>query len=214
MKLKLALIATALAGSTTESLRNIELVKSLGLGQQEIRRLNSTTGKILKLELKKVKYLRSLSFIQGSGGDRSYTIENIDPSLLKTSDGEDVSLEATYDALTGLLTIVGKDEGGDPVFTLTMQTNGSGTGEFEFDLHQPLNHPWHDLDSKNDGPLTSYEDNLKFDVTVEGKDSDGDTAEGHIKIKVDDDSPKATCDVDCHWHRRYSSQSHADWFRS
>src|ERR671911_1245229 len=51
----------ALAGSTTESLRNIELVKSLGLGQQEIARLNNTTGKILKLELKKVKYLRSLS---------------------------------------------------------------------------------------------------------------------------------------------------------
>src|SRR4029079_9330976 len=57
---------TALAGSTTESLRNIELVKSLGLGQQEINRLNGTTGKILKLELKKVKYLRSLSFIQGT----------------------------------------------------------------------------------------------------------------------------------------------------
>jgi ATP-binding cassette subfamily B protein len=57
---------TALAGSTTESLRNIELVKSLGLAQQEIGRLNSTTGKILKLELKKVKYIRSLSFIQGS----------------------------------------------------------------------------------------------------------------------------------------------------
>src|SRR5688572_21580232 len=56
----------ALAGSTTESLRNIELVKSLGLGQQEIARLNSTTGKILLLELKKVKYLRSLSFIQGT----------------------------------------------------------------------------------------------------------------------------------------------------
>src|SRR6202451_1312047 len=57
---------TALAGSTTESLRNIELVKSLGLAQQEIDRLNSTTAKILKLELKKVRYLRSLSFIQGS----------------------------------------------------------------------------------------------------------------------------------------------------
>ena len=57
---------TALAGSTTESLRNIELVKSLGLGQQEIARLNGTTAKILKLELKKVKYLRSLSFIQGT----------------------------------------------------------------------------------------------------------------------------------------------------
>ena len=57
---------TALAGSTTESLRNIELVKSLGLGQQEIDRLNGTTRKILKLELKKVRYLRSLSFIQGT----------------------------------------------------------------------------------------------------------------------------------------------------
>lgn len=57
---------TALAGSTTESLRNIELVKSLGLAHQEIDRLNSTTDKILKLELKKVKYIRSLSFIQGT----------------------------------------------------------------------------------------------------------------------------------------------------
>ena len=57
---------TALAGSTTESLRNIELVKSLGLSQQEIDRLNTTTNKILKLELKKVKYIRSLSFVQGT----------------------------------------------------------------------------------------------------------------------------------------------------
>ena len=57
---------TALAGSTTESLRNIELVKSLGLAHQEIARLNTTTGRILKLELKKVRYLRSLSFVQGT----------------------------------------------------------------------------------------------------------------------------------------------------
>ena len=57
---------TALAGSTTESLRNIELVKSLGLAEQEVVRLNATTVKILKLELKKVKYIRSLSFIQGT----------------------------------------------------------------------------------------------------------------------------------------------------
>jgi len=57
---------TALAGSTTESLRNIELVKSLGLAQQEIGRLNATTDKILGLELRKVRYLRSLGFIQGT----------------------------------------------------------------------------------------------------------------------------------------------------
>ncbi len=57
---------TALAGATTESLRNIELVKSLGLTHQEIRRLNSTTVKILGLELKKVRNIRSISFIQGT----------------------------------------------------------------------------------------------------------------------------------------------------
>ncbi|HND44622.1 MAG TPA: ABC transporter ATP-binding protein, partial [Cyclobacteriaceae bacterium] len=57
---------TALAGSTTESLRNIELVKSLGLANQEINRLNNTTYKILGLELKKVKHVRSMSFLQGT----------------------------------------------------------------------------------------------------------------------------------------------------
>ena len=57
---------TSLAGSTTESLRNIELVKSLGLTQQEVTRLNTNTFKILGLELTKVKRIRSISFIQGT----------------------------------------------------------------------------------------------------------------------------------------------------
>jgi ATP-binding cassette subfamily B protein len=57
---------TALAGATTESLRNIELVKSLGLADQEVTRLTGTTEKILKLELRKVRYIRSLSFVQGT----------------------------------------------------------------------------------------------------------------------------------------------------
>lgn len=57
---------TALAGATTESLRNIELIRSLGLTNQEIKRLNLTTKKILQLELKKVKSIRSLSFVQGT----------------------------------------------------------------------------------------------------------------------------------------------------
>ena len=57
---------TSLAGTTTESLRNIELIKSLGLTSQEIQRLNNNTYKILALELKKVKNVRSLSFIQGT----------------------------------------------------------------------------------------------------------------------------------------------------
>lgn len=57
---------TALAGATTESLRNIEIVKSLGLTDQEISRLNNNTFKILGLELRKVKSVRALSFIQGT----------------------------------------------------------------------------------------------------------------------------------------------------
>ncbi|WP_337041449.1 ABC transporter ATP-binding protein [Emticicia sp. 17c] len=57
---------TALAGTTTESLRNIELIKSLGLTAQEIKRLNQNTFKILQLELKKVRGVRSISFIQGT----------------------------------------------------------------------------------------------------------------------------------------------------
>ncbi len=57
---------TMLAGTTTESLRNIELVKSLGLTDQEVNRLNNNTYKILGLELRKVKSIRTLSFIQGT----------------------------------------------------------------------------------------------------------------------------------------------------
>ncbi len=53
-----------LAGQTTETLRNIELVKSLGLEQREIERLNVTNETILELELKKVKTIRYLGFIQ------------------------------------------------------------------------------------------------------------------------------------------------------
>lgn len=55
-----------LAGSTTETLRNVELVKSLGLENQEVDRLNNANKKILGLELKKVKYVRMLIFIQGT----------------------------------------------------------------------------------------------------------------------------------------------------
>lgn len=55
-----------LAGSTTETLRNVELVKSLGLEEQEVLRLNTVNEKILELELKKVRMIRKLSFVQGT----------------------------------------------------------------------------------------------------------------------------------------------------
>ena len=53
-----------LAGSTTESLRNVELVRSLGLSGQEIGRLRAITDRIVRLELRKVRSLRMLGFVQ------------------------------------------------------------------------------------------------------------------------------------------------------
>ncbi len=55
-----------LAGATTETIRNVELVKSLGLEEQEVKRLNAVNEKILNLELKKIVLIRKLSFMQGT----------------------------------------------------------------------------------------------------------------------------------------------------
>jgi len=55
-----------MAGVITESLRNIELVKSLGLTFPEIRKLNTQTQKIYDLEMLKTKRVRTLSFLQGT----------------------------------------------------------------------------------------------------------------------------------------------------
>jgi ATP-binding cassette subfamily B protein len=55
-----------MSGTITESLRNIELVKSLGLTYPEIRRLRTHTQEIYNLEMAKVKKIRLLSFFQGS----------------------------------------------------------------------------------------------------------------------------------------------------
>lgn len=55
-----------MSGAITESLRNIELVKSLGLTYPEIRRLRDHTKKIFDLEIQKVKKVRMLSFLQSS----------------------------------------------------------------------------------------------------------------------------------------------------
>lgn len=55
-----------MSGTITESLRNIELVKSLGLTYSEIRRLKTHTQEIYNLEMAKVKKMRTLSFLQGN----------------------------------------------------------------------------------------------------------------------------------------------------
>lgn len=55
-----------ITGAITESLRNIELVKSLGLTFPEIRRMKEYTQRIYDLEMKKSKHVRTLSFLQGA----------------------------------------------------------------------------------------------------------------------------------------------------
>lgn len=54
------------SGFIAESLRNIELIKSLGLTFDEIRRLQAQTMAIFALEMTKVKRIRLLSFLQGT----------------------------------------------------------------------------------------------------------------------------------------------------
>jgi ATP-binding cassette, subfamily B, bacterial len=55
-----------MSGLITESLRNIELVRSLGLTFPEIRRLRQHTQRIFELEMEKTRRVRTLSFLQGS----------------------------------------------------------------------------------------------------------------------------------------------------
>ncbi len=54
------------AGSITESIRNVSLIKMLWLVTQETKRLDTANQNILSLELKKVKTVRSIEFIQGT----------------------------------------------------------------------------------------------------------------------------------------------------
>ena len=58
--------SSTLSGSTTETIRNVELVKSLGLEDQEINRLNKSNNILLGFEVEKVKALKKLNFIQGT----------------------------------------------------------------------------------------------------------------------------------------------------
>jgi ATP-binding cassette, subfamily B, bacterial len=101
-----------LSGTITESLRNIELVKSLGLTWAEIRRLQSYTRRIFDLEMEKVRKSRGLSFIQGT------LINILRQSILFTllwlmfrkvlSAGELISFQLILNTILGPLQQLGK----------------------------------------------------------------------------------------------------------
>jgi ATP-binding cassette subfamily B protein len=55
-----------LSGNTTETLRNIEFVKSSGLTDQQLTRFDASSQAILRLELEKIKASRIFSFFHGA----------------------------------------------------------------------------------------------------------------------------------------------------
>ena len=56
----------SLAGAATETMRNVELVKSLGLEQQEIGRLRDVNDRIIGLERRKLRLVRFFQFSEGT----------------------------------------------------------------------------------------------------------------------------------------------------
>ncbi|WP_208109926.1 DUF5801 repeats-in-toxin domain-containing protein [Dongia mobilis] len=88
----------------------------------------------------------------------------------------------TWDATTSQL--VGM-AGGTEVMVLTVdQTNGT----VSFQLKAPVDHPYAD-DPYSQGTETAFEDEIAIDFGFTAKDSDGDTVEHAITIRIDDDSP-------------------------
>jgi len=54
------------AGKTTETMRNVEMVKSLGIEEQEIGRLHRLNDQILQLEERKLRLVRIFTFMEGT----------------------------------------------------------------------------------------------------------------------------------------------------
>jgi ATP-binding cassette subfamily B protein len=63
---QITLATAGRSGSATEMLRNLEIVKSLGIEEQEISRINDANDDILRLEERKLRLVRFLSFGEGS----------------------------------------------------------------------------------------------------------------------------------------------------
>ena len=117
------------------------------------------------------------------------TVTTNDPSIgdvVLTSGGEIV--QTSWDPAT--YTLTGFTSAGD-VFTMVVNPD---TDRAQFTLLAPLDHPSSDADGQNDGPDTTYEDDLRLTFEVTATDGDGDTVDRTIWIRVDDDSPIAVDD--------------------
>ncbi len=124
-----------MSGVITESLRNIELVKSLGLTFPEIRRLRLQTQKIFDLEMVKVRKVRTLSFLQGT------TLNILKQSILFTllwlifrnrlSTGELISMQFISTSIFGPLQDLGS-------IILQYREVEASINTFDILMHKPV----------------------------------------------------------------------------
>ncbi len=63
---KIVSASSALSGATVENIKNVALIKSLWLEQQEIEHLTSVNEQLISLEIDKLKLIKTLSFTQGT----------------------------------------------------------------------------------------------------------------------------------------------------
>lgn len=63
---KIVAASSALSGATVENIKNVALIKSLWLEQQEIDHLTSVNEQLISLEIDKLKLIKTLSFTQGT----------------------------------------------------------------------------------------------------------------------------------------------------
>ena len=146
-----------MAGVITESLRNIELVKSLGLTFPEIRRLKIQTQKIYDLEMMKTKRVRTLSFLQGT------TLNLLKQSILfillwlifrnKLSTGELITMQFISTSIFGPLQDLGN-------IILSYREVEASVHNFDQLMQKPIERKTES--PKKTGPLK----NLSFDQVV------------------------------------------------
>ncbi len=67
----------------------------------------------------------------------------------------------------------------------------TATGAYTYTQLKPVDHPGHDANGANNGPETSYEDNLNVNLTYQVEDSNGDAVTGTLSVTINDDSPAA-----------------------
>lgn len=77
----------------------------------------------------------------------------------------------------------------DKVFTIAVTDATNSGADYQVTLLQPILHPGHSDPSNPASPLTSYEDDKTFLVTVTVNDNDGSEGTANFNVSVNDDSP-------------------------